>query len=58
MKLPNFLNSSADSSPKIGHDFSNKGVQKLKLSKNALAKNVLPNQYSSLKKNQKDWNDF
>jgi hypothetical protein len=28
MKLPNFVNPSADSSPKIGHDFSNKGIQK------------------------------
>ena len=33
MKLPNFVNPFADSSSKIGHDFSNKGVQKLKLSK-------------------------
>ena len=33
MKLPNFLKSSADSSPKIGHDVNDKGVQKLKLSK-------------------------
>jgi hypothetical protein len=29
MKLPNFENSSADSSSKIGHDFSNKVVQKV-----------------------------
>ena len=43
MKLPNVLNSSADSLSKIGHDFSNKGVQKLKLSKKALTKNVLLN---------------
>ena len=34
MKLPNFLNPSADSSSKIRHDFSNTVVQKLKLSKN------------------------
>ena len=31
MKLPNFMNPLADNSPKIGHDFINKGVQKLKL---------------------------
>jgi hypothetical protein len=34
MKLPNFVNAYADSSSKIGHDFSNKGIQILKLSKN------------------------
>ena len=34
MKLPNFVSSSGDSSSKIGHDFSNKVVQKLKLSIN------------------------
>jgi hypothetical protein len=33
MKLPNFVSSSGDSSSKIGHDFSNKVVQKLKLNK-------------------------
>ena len=27
MKLPNFENLSADSLPKIGHDFSNKEVE-------------------------------
>ena len=27
MKLPNFVNPSADSSPKIGQDFSNKEVK-------------------------------
>ena len=31
MKLPNFVNSSIDSSIKIGHDFVNKVVQKVKL---------------------------
>ena len=45
MKLPNFVNSSADSSSKNVHDFSNKVVQKLKLSKN-----VLLNKYSSMEK--------
>ena len=34
MKLPNFVSSFGDGSPKIGHDFSNKVVQKLKLSIN------------------------
>ena len=33
MKLPNFVNPSADSLSKIGNDFSYKVVQKLKLSK-------------------------
>ena len=36
MKLPNLVNLSADSSSKIGHDFNNNVVQKLKLSKNVL----------------------
>ena len=35
MKLPNFVSSSGDGSSKIGHDFSNKVVQKLILSKYA-----------------------
>ena len=34
MKLPNFMSSSGDGSSKIGHDFSSKVVQKLKLSIN------------------------
>ena len=34
MKLPNFVSSSGDGLSKIGHDFSNKVVQKLKLSIN------------------------
>ena len=34
MKLPNFVSPSGDGSSKIGHDFSNKVVQKLKLSIN------------------------
>ena len=38
MKLPNFGNPSADSSLKLGHDFSNKVVQKLKSSKNSFNK--------------------
>ena len=32
MKLQNFVSSSGDGSSKIGHDFSNKVVQKLRLS--------------------------
>jgi hypothetical protein len=31
MKLPNFVNPSADSLSKIGHDFSNNLAQKMKL---------------------------
>ena len=58
MKLPHFVNPSADRSPKIRHDFSNKEVQKWKLSKNSFNKKfalklVLFNE----KKIQKDLND-
>ena len=42
MKLPNFVNPSADSLPKIGHDFSNKEVQKWQLSKNSFNKECAP----------------
>ena len=35
MKVPNLVNLSADRSPNIRHDFSNKEVQKRKLSKNS-----------------------
>jgi hypothetical protein len=38
MRLPYFGNPSSDSSPKIGHDFSNKVVQKFKSSKNSFNK--------------------
>ena len=34
MKLPNFVNPYADSSSKIGHDFNNNVVKKIKLPKN------------------------
>ena len=44
MKLPNFVNRSADSSSKIGHGFSNKVAQKLKLSKNYFYKKCAPKQ--------------
>ena len=47
MKLPNFVSSSGDSSSKIGHDFSNKVDQK-----------YAPKKYFSMKKNQKDSDDF
>ena len=50
MKFPNFVTSSSDGSSKIGHDFSNKVVQKLKLSINHIYKNVPLNNYSSMKK--------
>ena len=51
MKLPNFVNPSADSSPKIGHDFSNKGIQKWKLSKNSFNKKCAPKLVLLIKKN-------
>ena len=38
MRLPNFVSSSGDGSSKIGHDFSNKVVQNLKLSINLFYK--------------------
>ena len=44
MKLPNFVSSSSDGSSKIGHDFSNKVVQKLKLSINHFYKKCAPKQ--------------
>ena len=50
MKLPNFVSSSGDGSSKIGHDFSNKVVQKLKLSINHFYKKCAYNNYSSMKK--------
>ena len=40
MKLPNSVNPSADNSPKIGHDFSNKEVQNGSYQKIVLIKNV------------------
>ena len=58
MKLPSFVNPSADSSPKIGHDFSNKEVQKWKLSKNSFNKKCAPKLVFFIeKKIQKDSND-
>ena len=38
MKLPNFVSPYADNSSKIGHDFANKAVRKLKLSINHFLK--------------------
>ena len=49
MKLPNFVSSSGDGSSKIGHDFSNKVVQKLKLLINHFYKKCA-HYYSSIKK--------
>ena len=57
MKLPNFVKPYADSLSKNGHDFGSKVVKKFKLSKNCFHKNVILNKYSSMKKNQKGWND-
>jgi hypothetical protein len=51
------VNSSADSPPKNGHDFSNKGVQKCKLSKNSLNKKCAPKlEFFIENKFQKDLN--
>ena len=55
MKLPNFESPSSDSSSKIGHDFSNKVVQKMKLSINHCAPQQL---FFNEKKIQKDSDDF
>ena len=59
MKLPNFVSSSGDGSSKIGHDFSNKVVQKLKLSINHFYKKCAHKQlFFNKKKIQKDSDDF
>ena len=58
MKLPNFMPSSRDGSSKIGHDFSNKEVQKL-LSINHFYKKCAHKQlFFNEKKIQKDSEDF
>ena len=44
MKLPNFGSPSGDSTSKIGHDFSNKQVLKLKLQKKVFYKKCAPKQ--------------
>ena len=54
MKLPNFMNPSADSLPKIWPDFYNNS--KMEVIKKKFQKNVPLNQYSSWKK-LKDSND-
>ena len=46
MKLPNLVSSSGDGLSKIGHDFSNKVVQKLKLSINHFCKKCAHNRVS------------
>ena len=59
MKLPNFVSSSGDGSSKIGHDFSNKVVQKLKLSIDRFYKKCAHNQlFFNEKKIQKDSDSF
>ena len=59
MKLPNFVPSSGDSSSNIGHDFSNKLVQKLKLSINHFYKKCAHKQlFFNEKKIQNDSDDF
>ena len=59
MKLPNFVSSSGDGSSKVGHDFSDKVVQKLTLSINHLYKKCAHKQlFFNEKKNQNDSDDF
>ena len=59
IKLPNFVSSSSDGSSKIRHDFSNKVVQKWKLSKHHFYKKGAPKQlFFDVKKNQKDTDNF
>jgi hypothetical protein len=50
MKLPNFVNPSNDSSSKIGHDSSNKVVQKLKIDKKNFNKKCAPKQLLFIEK--------
>ena len=59
MKLSNFVSSSGDGSSKIGHDFSNKVVQKWKFSINNFYKKCAHKQLCfNEKKNQKDSDNF
>ena len=59
MKLPNFEYPCGKSSLKIGHDFSNKVVQKMKLSINHFYKKCAHKQlFFNEKKIQKDSDDF
>ena len=56
MKLPNFVSSSGDGSSKIEYDFSNKVVQKLKLSINHFYKKCANKQlFFNEKKFRKIW---
>ena len=43
---------------KIGHEFSNKVVSKLKLSNKIFTANVLLNEYPSIKENKNHSSDF
>ena len=54
MKLPNFVNPSSDSSSKIRHDFNNKGVHKLKSSKNCFYKKCAPKQVFFIEKTKSE----
>jgi hypothetical protein len=59
MKSPNFASPSGDSLSKIGHNFSNRVVQKLRLSINYFKKKCAPKQLFLIeKKNQTDPDDF
>ena len=55
MKLPYFVSSSDDGLSKIGHDFSNKVVQKLKLSINHFYKKCAPKQLFFIEKKSDDF---
>ena len=57
MKLPNFVNLSADSASKIGHEFNNIVVQKLKLEKTYLHKKCATERVFCNEKKQKYLND-
>ena len=54
MKLPNVVSPSGESTSKIGHDFSNKVVQKLKLSINHFHKKCAPKQLFFIEKKNSD----
>ena len=59
MKLQNFVSSSGDGSSKIGHDFSDEVVQKLKLSINHFYKKCAHNQlFLNEKKNSERFGPF
>ena len=58
MKFPNFVPSSGDGSSKIGHDFINKVVQKLKLSINHFYEKCAHKQLFFNEKNSEGFRQF